>query len=292
MRVTHYLQVMDCKRAIGLAGRKFINITLLLLICLTVSCDDPVLKPAFILIRSANDIVPVQGKWVRPIVYSNAFDFGSLSVRRKKKKFIQMMVPAILLVKHNIAVDRARVGDLIWKIENQQSLNSGDSTFLNEKMAEYNADNSKDLYKRMATHPTSIVLAQAAIESGWGSSRFFKEANNLFGIWSYNEAESRIKAGLGRESGDIYVRKYPDINASIEDYFKTLARVRAYSNFRKQRLTLDDPYKLIYFLNKYSERKYKYVADLNQVMKKNNLTQYDSLKLDPSYYRENDKITF
>ncbi|ELR73740.1 BAX protein [Fulvivirga imtechensis AK7] len=283
---------MDCSRVLGRAGRKLRSIIVVALVGLTVSCDDPVLKPALIVIRSANDIVSVQGKWVRPIVYSNAFDFGSLTVSRKKKKFIQMMVPAILLVKHNIAVDRSRVGHLIWRIENEEHLDAGDSIFLNEKIKEYNAGNAKDLYQRMATHPTSIVLAQAAIESGWGSSRFFKEANNLFGIWSYNEAESRIKAGQGRESGDIYVRKYPDINASIEDYFKTLARVNAYAKFRSQRQTLEDPYKLIYFLNRYSERKYKYVADLSQVMKKNNLTQYDSLKLDPSYYRENDKITF
>ena len=61
---------------------------------------------------------------------------------------------------------------------------------------------------RLKTHPTSIVLAQAAIESGWGSSRFYKEANNVFGVWSYSENEPRIKAMEDREGKSVYVKKY------------------------------------------------------------------------------------
>lgn len=265
---------------------------LLLFVGLMISCDDPIPKPPLVIIKSAKDIIPIQGKWVRPVVYANDFDFGNLHVERKKKKFIDMMIPSILLVKHNIAVDRARIGDMVWELENEGELNEADSSFLLSKMSEFGADNAKDLYQRMATHPTSIVLAQAAVESGWGSSRFFQEANNLFGVWSYNTEEDRIKASHVRESGDVYLRKYSDITASVEDYFKTLARVRAYSKFRSQRVKIDDPYKLIYFLNRYSERKYKYVSDLSLVMKVNNLTQYDSFKLDPSYYTDNSKIDF
>ena len=60
----------------------------------------------------------------------------------------------------------------------------------------------------MKTHPYKYRLAQAAIESGWGTSRFYKEANNVFGIWSYSENELRIKAMEDREGKSVYVRKY------------------------------------------------------------------------------------
>lgn len=266
--------------------------SLIIMYLLLSACEDPVVKPPLVIVNSAKDILPVEGKWVRPVVYSNEMDFGNLTVEKKKEKFVDMMLPSILMVKHNMKIERARVGDLLWQLESKGALDAADSVYLEGKMAEYNADDVKNLYQRMATHPTSIVLAQAAVESGWGSSRFFTEANNIFGIWSYSSTEDRIQAAHIRESGAVYLRKYPNIAASIEDYFKTLARARPYSKFRKQRVTLEDPFKLIYFLNNYSERKYKYVADLSQMMKINQLTAYDSLALDPSYYREGEKIVY
>lgn len=78
------------------------------------------------------------------------------------------------------------------------------------------------------------MLAQAAIESGWGSSRFFREANNVFGIWSYNADESRIKAAESRGDDVIYLRSYPDLSGAIQDYFVSLGRAKPYSAFRKQ----------------------------------------------------------
>lgn len=271
-------------------SKKYCCFYVLIIILLAGGCSDPVLKPTFIIAKNPDDIRPVKGKWVRPVLYDNEIDFGNLSIRKKKRKFIDMLLPSILIVKHNLAIERARIGNIIWKIENEEKLNKEEESFMAAKIEEFKAKDPQDLYNRMATHPTSIVLAQAAIESGWGSSRFFNEANNIFGIWSYNAKEDRIMASQSRGEQSIYLRKYPDLRGSIRDYFLTLARANAYSNYRKQRLKVKDPFQLIYFLKNYSELRYTYVSRLSLVMSKSNLTQYDSLKLDPSYYNNDAPI--
>ncbi|WP_185156031.1 glucosaminidase domain-containing protein [Fulvivirga kasyanovii] len=262
----------------------------MLVLAFLAGCTDPVMKPAFIIAEKPEDIRPIQGKWVRPVLYDNKIDFGRLSIKKKKRKFIDMLLPSILMVKHNLAVERARIGNIIWKMENGEPVSGEDKVFYDAKMDEFKADGPEDLYNRMATHPTSIVLAQAAIESGWGSSRFFNEANNIFGVWSYNPDEDRIMASQSRGDQAIFLRKYPDLRGSIRDYFLTLSRANAYGNYRQQRLKVKDPYQLTYFLKNYSELRYTYVSRLNMVMKKNKLTQYDSLQLDPSYYNTQNRI--
>ena len=263
---------------------KLSSIGLVLLLLILSACSDPILKPAFIIADKPADIRSVEGKWVRPVVYDNKINFTDLTIEKKKKKFVEMLLPSILMVKHNLAVERSRVGSLMWKINNGEDLSAFDKQFLADKMVEFKAKNYRDLYSRMATHPTSIVLAQAAIESGWGSSRFFNEANNIFGVWSYNKNEDRIMASHKRGDKAIYVRKYPDLRGSIRDYFLTLARVNAYEKYRGQRQKIKDPYQLIHLLSNYSELRGTYVSRLRQVMKKNDLTQYDDLKIDPAYY--------
>ncbi|UII25265.1 glucosaminidase domain-containing protein [Fulvivirga maritima] len=260
------------------------------LLC-TSSCeDDPLLKTPFVIVRSAADILPVSGKWVKPVIYFNEFSFDELSLKKKKKKFIDMLLPSVLQVKHNIAIDRKRIGDIIWSQQNNEQVPEADSLFLTDYMSRFEAKDANDLYNRLATHPTSIVLAQAAVESGWGTSRFFVEGNNIFGIWSYSSEEERMQALHNRGDQSIYVRSYKDINGSIEDYFYMLARSSAYKEFRKERVKPKEPTKLTYFLKNYSELRYTYVSRLNMLINKNNLTQYDSLTLDPSYYHEGEKL--
>lgn len=252
--------------------------------CLVTACTDPLLKPAFIITHSPDDIRPVDEKWVRPFMYDNKLDFQTLPVDQKKEKFIHMMLPAVLVVKHNLSVLRQRVGDIMWKSKNKQTVLREDSLFLSYWEKKFKADNPEDLFSRLATHPTSIVLAQAALESGWGSSRFFREANNVFGIWSYNADESRIQAAESRGDNVIYLRSYPDLSGAIQDYFITLGRAKPYSTFRKQRLKMKDPYQLTYYLKNYSELGYAYVSMLNLLIRENKLTQYDTLQVDPSYF--------
>ncbi|WP_162845500.1 glucosaminidase domain-containing protein [Labilibaculum antarcticum] len=161
-----------------------------------------------------------------------------------------------------------------------------DSIFLLPLFETYNCDQIPELKIRLKPHAASIVLGQAALESGWGSSRFFKEGNNVFGIWSYNAGEDRIQAFVGRDSTNIYVRSYSSIEESVNDYFQTIARVNAYKEFRQERLTIEKPLELIPFLNRYSELGEIYTDKLKQLIETNDLTKYDSYVIKNEYFVE------
>jgi Bax protein len=158
-----------------------------------------------------------------------------------------------------------------------------DSTFFQETKSKHKAKNIEDLINRLGTLPNSIVLAQAAIETGWGESRFFVQASNLFGIWSFDSSESRIAAGENRNKKTIFLRSYDDMSRSIADYFQVLSRHSAYKGLRKARQKSNDPYDLIPHLKNYSERKSWYTKQLKKVIRQNNLTQYDHYRIDPTY---------
>ena len=154
-----------------------------------------------------------------------------------------------------------------------------EATFIKETFVnQYKCREINELISKLNTHPTSIVLAQAALESGWGTSRFYREANNLFGVWSYNENESRIKAMEDREGQSVYVRKYDALPESIVSYFKTIAR-GPYSEFRAAREKISEVSVLISYLEVYSELREEYVKRLDQLIQYNKLEKYDSYRL-------------
>ena len=123
-----------------------------------------------------------------------------------------------------------------------------------------------------------LLLAQAALESGWGTSRFYKQANNIFGVWSYSENEPRIKASEARDGKPIFVKKYDTLPESFASYFKTLAR-GPYKTFRSKRTQTNDVFQLITHLQLYSELREEYVSRLESLIRFNNLEQYDSYTL-------------
>ncbi|XOV90945.1 MAG: glucosaminidase domain-containing protein [Bacteroidota bacterium] len=237
-----------------------------------------VLEPVLAEVIDVNDIIPITDSLVAPILYKNIGGFDTLTVQENKEKFIATILPAILIVKYRIRQDLIKIKSLIsedyWYPE--------DSSFYLMQLKRFNASDSSDLIVRMHTHPNSIVLAQAAVESGWGTSRFFSQANNLFGIWSYNPDRPRIAARSGNRT--IHLRKYDDIAASIMDYFETIARARAYRSFREARMQTDDVDELLPYLRSYSERKSEYVDQLRVIINHNNFKQYDHYQLDPQYF--------
>jgi len=79
-----------------------------------------------------------------------------------------------------------KLRDRAKRIINSRNPSAQDLVFLDKMYKKFKTDNNRELLIRMKTHPVSIVLAQAAIESAWGESRFFKKGNNIFGMWSYN----------------------------------------------------------------------------------------------------------
>jgi len=190
-----------------------------------------------------------------------------ISVQEKKHQFFVLFVPAIEKV----------YTELEKKYEETKVMIEQDPT--NSKlqllMKQYSAKDLDDLLMRMKPHPKSIALAQSAMESAWGTSRFFKIANNVFGVWSINKNEPRVAAGKKRGDRTIYVKKYKNIEASIYDYYKLLATGKAFQKFREEKMKTNDPYTLVKYLDKYSERGAEYGKELASMIKYNKLQKYD-----------------
>lgn len=237
-------------------------------------------------VSSVDEIEPITDSLVKPIIYSNVISLQDLSIEEKKQKFVDLMLPAILVAQHNIKVEKSIVDSLIFKVNDGKPLNWEEQSFLEKSFEKYNAKNIENLSQKLVTHPVSIILAQAAVESGWGTSRFFEAGNNIFGIWSYNQNEPRVEALRTREGQSIFVRKYKNLSHSIEDYFQTLARVNAYKNFRRKRLVSDNPYELVGYLNHYSEMGEEYTQKLAAMIRVNDFTKYDHYQLDPASFEE------
>lgn len=244
---------------------------------ITITELSPVSKP----IEKISDIENIETKEVHAVIYENAISLNELSTTLKKKKFIEMLLPSILIAKYRLEEVRERVVELKALPEISQE----DSKFLNTLFEKYKTEDIEILLSRLATHPNSIVLAQAAVESGWGSSRFFLEANNIFGIWSFNKKEKRIPALGMRGDKTIYVRKYDSIEESIRDYFQTLGKGSSFKNFRANRLISSDPLELIKDLRYYSELREEYVKKLERVIEYNRLDKYDDYQLSKESFK-------
>lgn len=233
-----------------------------------------------IAVNSAADIIAIDDSLVTPVIYPNEVGLDSLSGEALKQRFVNVILPAILIAKHRIDSLRRKVA----RLRNKENWAYADSLFYQQLAVKYKAKDINNLWLKMATHPNSIILAQAAMESGWGTSRFFLEANNLFGIWSFNPNEPRMIAAYKRGTKPIYLRRYNDVSHSIEDYFMVLARGKAYEGFRKSRVFNQDPYEMVNHLIYYSEQRWKYVRLIKLLMRANDFTKYDNYVIDPQYY--------
>ena len=137
-----------------------------------------------------------------------------------------------------------------------------------------------ELLLRVDVIPASLVLAQAANESAWGTSRFALEANNIFGQWCFEEGcgiiPNRRAAGATHE-----VKSFDTIEASIEGYFLNINSHHLYAGFRQERARLRrlgrrlDSIVLAQRLDRYSERGKSYVDEVQTLIQQNNLAQRD-----------------
>jgi Bax protein len=190
-----------------------------------------------------------------------------LPVAQKKKLFKEILVPIITKVYKEL--DRQ-----YYKIK--KDLEEGKNTQEIDRLRKYyNLKKDDDLLHSLKPHPISIVLAQAAIESAWLTSRFTTQANNIFGVWSFNKNEPRIAAAGLRENKTIYLKKYNNLEEAIKDYYKNLGKNWAYKKFREQRVSNNNPYELVLHLKSYSEKKEEYIKMLQKVIKYNKFDMYD-----------------
>ena len=231
-------------------------------------------------IKTPSDIEIFTDKNIKPINYTNTISLNKLQVSEKKQKFFHMILPAILISKEKLKLKRERVLSLM-SVPTEEML-PNDQAFLEKLYKKYKTRDNKKLANRLKTHPVSIILAQAAIESAWGESRFFKKGNNIFGMWSYNKNEPRIRAKKTRKGKAIYLKKYASLSDAIDDYFAVIGR-GAYKSFRKQRNITDNPLILVQYLVNYCELKGKYTRKLRNFIVHNKLRKFDKFRIDEQY---------
>ncbi len=217
------------------------------------------------------EILSVNCNKVVPIVYSHVMSLEELPVKERKKKFIDVLLPEILIANEKVLKER----NFLLKVLRKGKLSEEEKAELKRLKEKYRTDDLRELLKRVNTVPVSLVLAQGAIESGWGTSRFFIEGNNVFGIYVFRPTNKKLKA----KNNDVYLKVYDDILQSVEDYIYNLNVGWAYEEFRKVREKDANLDLLIRALIYYSTERDNYVRLLENVIEKNHLTLYDSCSL-------------
>lgn len=190
-----------------------------------------------------------------------------MTVQEKKARFSSLIVPAVNHVYANLMKKYVDLKEIIDAEENNDEI---------EKLKiEYKATTNIELLMALKPHPRSIAVAQAAMESSWATSRFFREANNIFGVWSFDEDEPRIAALQKRGDKTIWVKKYSTVEEAVYDYYRTLARSSAFSEFRQTKMITNDPFVLVTKLDRYSEKGSLYGEELTAIIKFNKFDDYD-----------------
>jgi len=248
-------------------------------------CEKPKtyrLKTRLVRVDSLKQIQLVSDSLVEPVLYTNVSGLEVLPVPQAKAKFISAVLPSVLVARYQVEERRQK----LMLLKEKKKWKKTDSTFYLDLKDRYKATGIDDLAHRMGTLPTSIVLAQAAVESGWGQSRFFLEGSNLFGVWSFNKYEPRIEAAKTRNKKKIYLRAYTDMSESIVHYFEILGKAKPYNSLREVRLSTNDPFELLPHLANFSERRLAYTDQLKKIIQRNNLTKYDQYQINPAFIVE------
>ena len=206
------------------------------------------------------------------------------NTKQRKDFFIQIVLPLILKENNNIRLDRKRLFSIINKNNNTKL----EKKWLEKKYKQYGVP-SKELSIlkiRMDEIPVSLAIAQAAKETGWGTSRFAQEGNALFGQWTWSG--EGLKPKDADKSKGHKVMKFNVLQASVRAYQRNLNTHSSYKNLRKARAELRDKglpldsLLLVKFLNQYAETGEKYVDVLQKIIKQNNLKDFDDARLLPS----------
>ena len=206
------------------------------------------------------------------------------STKKRKNLFIQIILPLIIEENNRIKLNRKK----LFSILNKNHNSNAEKKWLNEKFKQYGVLN-KDLSTlkvRMDTVPASLAIAQAAKETGWGTSRFALEGNALFGQWTWSG--EGIKPANSDNNTTHKVMKFKILKSSIRAYQRNLNTHSGYKEFRMARAALRDNRRnldgliLATYLNRYAETGTEYVKIIKQIIKQNNLTDFDKVKLLPS----------
>jgi len=215
-------------------------------------------------------------------------DFGGYSdVKQKKTAFFDYMLPLVSAANQSIMEQRAELEEMATDADQlsffqQRNLLQLAESYRVDTQTLNNQQVIDQLLLRVAVLPPSLVLAQAAIESAWGTSRFARQGNNLFGQWCYQKGCGLVPLRRSADSRHE-VAKFDSVAAAIDAYLHNLNTHRAYKDLRALRAELSTAessatgHQLAQTLLYYSELRQVYVDEVQAVIRINQLHGYDEL---------------
>ena len=215
-----------------------------------------------------------------------------VNVKKRKELFIQIVLPLILEENKKIRSERKTLFAILIKNNNSQA----EKNWLRSKFKQYGVVN-KDLATlkiRMDEIPVSLAIAQAAKETGWGTSRFAQEGNALFGQWTFTGEGMKPAGASDKEAHKVM--KFKILKASVRAYQRNLNTHKSYKKFRKVRAIQRDVFgnlnslELVNYLDKYAETGKVYVEILKKIIEQNKLMDFDDAKILPSSQKEKNLI--
>ena len=206
----------------------------------------------------------------------------------KKETFIKIVLPLVVAENDKILDDKLK----LKRITSKKMTSDKEKSWLRLKLREYKVKNSDmtELNKRMDIIPVSIALAQAAKESGWGTSRFALEGNAIFGQWTWT-GQGIEPLNKGKNEGHKILR-FPILRASVKAYKNNLNTHRGYSEFREKRHSIRKRNKSIRgldltdTLDKYAQTGKEYTDILEQIIKQNDLSDFEKVQLTNSVVKK------
>jgi len=222
-------------------------------------------------------------KKVKPIYFTRLpKDLNTIkSVKDKKETFLQILLPLVVAENEKIKKDRDYLLKIVKKNESEES-----KRWLNKKYKAYKISdrNINELIEKIDIIPTSIALAQAAKESGWGTSRFALEGNAIYGQWTWNG--DGIEPLEKTKNQNHKILKFPLLRASVKAYINNLNTHRGYKSFRVKRANLRKQNKklagidLIHELENYAQTGKEYTKILEKIIKQNDLDELETVTID------------
>ena len=216
--------------------------------------------------------------------------------REKKRMFTSSMLPIILRANELIIADRGRLIAILQKSTNNTPLQNAEKKWLLQTAKKYRVKLSPEpapaeieqLLFKIDIVPVSLALAQAAIESGWGTSRFAQSGNALFGEWVWDSSADGI-VPMGRDEGKTHrIKSFDYLLDSVRSYMTNLNRHNSYADLRRRRAELREHSlavtgsALAPALVDYSERGKDYVNDVLSIINFNDLGALDHALLGSS----------
>ncbi len=242
------------------------------------------IEPVYVTPSSASRISIVDCNAVVPAIYTKPFCLKGLPKKRRKRLFISMLLPSIMIENFKIAQLRKRVLRIKERME-EGEVSDEEMAFLKKLCDKYRASSVDELLYKIDEIPAGLVLAQAALESGWGASRFFCEGNNIFGEWDFSG-----KRGIKARGSDARLKRFASILDAVDSYFYNINAGWAYESFRIARRKCKNSLELAKYLEMYSVLRREYIRRLERLIESEGLYKYDRCKLNESYIHRHYRI--